>query len=182
VDALLAYTLSQWSDGVGEGGFLVHVPAGHVVAVPSDRPEDAEVTQLDDGKAVPPPSRVAREAWAGRIEELRAALAAAELVDGLRGGYTGLHLAILRGHVEAALHLAENGADVNRAGPNGERPLHLVALSNALSDDDSARLTAVLRDRGANVETIDARGQAPAYYAGLRNKTKMREVLERKTE
>src|SRR5262249_50478295 len=143
-----------------------------------DLDQSVEVVQFEDGKPVPAPSRVAMSAWNGDLASLSDALASGnEDVDSLRGGYSGLHLAILGGYVDAALMLISHGADPNRKAPTGNTPLHFCASARELTDEDSARLATALLARGANPSSVDREGLLPRELAELRGKSKLADVL-----
>jgi Ankyrin repeats (many copies) len=177
VELLRQDVTGQLSDGIGEWGFDITSHGGQWVLMP-DLVQSVEVVQFEDGKPVPVPSRVAMFAWKGDLASLSDALASGnEGVDSLRGGYSGLHLAILGGYVDAALMLISHGADPNRTDPTGNSPLHLCASARELSDEDSARLATALLARGANPSSVDREGLLPRELAELRSKSKLAEVL-----
>jgi ankyrin repeat protein len=76
-----------------------------------------------------------------------------------RGGWTPLMYAARQGAAAAARALAETGADLNLADPDGTTALEL-AIINAHYD-----LAAMLVDRGANPDVADASGMAALYAA-----------------
>src|SRR5262249_18122693 len=102
-----------------------------------------------------------------------------EPIDSQIQGYSGLHLAILHAHVDAALLLISKGANPNllTGDDDDETPLHLCALSNSLSDSDSATVARALLSHGADKTVRTATGHTAASFAEVRNKTAMLEVL-----
>jgi hypothetical protein len=177
IESLKDFTISQLEDGVGEGGFEVTTPSGRLLLMP-DLDLPIEVEQVDDGKEVKPPSRVAIAARDGDLLALQNSLVSSEtFVDDLHQGYTGLHMAILYGKLNCALLLISHGANVNKADQSGKSPLELCALSNSLSDDDSALLTQSLLSNGADPSHFDPTGKTAKSLAELRRKQKMVKVL-----
>jgi hypothetical protein len=176
LDALSVYAIGQWSDGVGENGFEIEA-GGTPVLVWAETGPGVIVGQDDDARPVPRASRVAIAARDGDFESLIQALEAREDVDGTLHGMTALGLAITSGHAEAAMVLIKHGADVNRADLIGDRPLHLCALSNGLSDGQSAKIAAALLARGADKNAVDDAGDTPLTYALDREKERLQRVL-----
>ena len=177
LDALREYTAGQMSDGAGEGGFE-YAEHDRRVRVNADLDRPIAVEQVDDGQKVPPPSRIAIAARKGDLPSLQEALAAGgEDVDAPYLGYTGLHLAILGGHVDAALTLLTHGADPNRPDPSDGAPLFLCAAANPLSDDGAARVAQALLMRGADPTRMGDAGLSARALAESRGKTLMAGVL-----
>lgn len=174
LDLLLRETLGQWSDGAGESGFEVETPLGMVVVQPSHAREDSIVSQIDDGRPVPGPPVVANLAWRGSADEVRAALAAGHSVNAMRGGYTPLRFAILRGNGEVAILLIDAGADVladtPADGPLGGSLLQDLATARDLSDEDAAHVAHALLKRGVR-DAPDRDGRSAAQFAEIRGKT-----------
>jgi hypothetical protein len=178
INQLRDETLGQLSDGIGHGGFELTLEGKVCFLVAETRlTPDAEIVY--DGKPVPIPSRIARAGRDGDIGLLQEAIASGEAIDATIQGYSGLHLAILYGHVDAALLLISKGANPNLlTGGDGETPLHLCALSNSLSDSESAIVAQALINHGADktIRTPDGRNTA-ASFADNRQKTALLEVL-----
>jgi hypothetical protein len=173
VDSLRRFTTAQLEDGIGEGGFQVIVEGQRLLLVP-DLQGPVEVEQTDDGIRIQPPCRIAMAARDGNESALRDALSTqVEDVDATHQGYTGLHFALLYGHVDAALLLIAHGADVKRTDRSGNSPLDLCALSNSLSDDDSAALARALQSNGADPSRIGPTGITPRGLAEMRGKRLM---------
>ena len=108
---------------------------------PSEELGLVDVAEVDDGRVVPPASRVAIEASVGRLLEVAVAVDAGHDINGELGGFSALHLALLAGHADVIRFLLGRGVDVNRADWMGDSPLAGAALSNKLDDnklDDAA--------------------------------------------
>jgi hypothetical protein len=177
IDKLRDETLAQLSDGIGEGGFEVTLGGRELVLV-ADTDQTVDVELVDDGKPVPMPSKVARAARDGDMALLNDALASGEAIDSLIQGESGLHLAITFGRVDAALLLIAKGANTNLVvGDGDETPLHLCALSNSLSDGDSATVAKALLSHGADSSITTASGNTATSFAENRGKTAMLAVL-----
>jgi ankyrin repeat protein len=158
INKLRDETRGQLSDGIGESGFQVSVGKREYV-LRADTDEAPKVEVLYDGKPVPMPSTIARAARDGNMPLLEAAIASREAIDSRIQGYSGLHLAILHGHVEAALFLISKGANPNLLVADGdETPLDLCALSNSLSDRDSATVAQALLEHGADKSVTSTSG------------------------
>ena len=177
LERLVQFTLTQWSDGAGEGGFDVNTARGEVVVLADESPENARLLEQEDTRKVALPSKVAICAREGDMTGLLAALDAGEAVDGTLGGYRALHLAILSGHVEVARCLVDRGADVNAADQYGGSPLHLCAVARALSDEDSARIARSLLERGARRDAVDEGKRTVAELAEIREKPLLRALV-----
>jgi hypothetical protein len=176
VDALRDYTAGQLSDGIGEGGFEITVGGRDLLLLPhTDRPPNVQIIQ--DGVQVPLPSRIARAARDGDLRALSSAITAGESVDSLLQGYSGLHLAIIYGRPAAVLTLVQNGAYPNLLDKDGETALHLCALSNALSDSDSAMVAMTLLRYGADKALATPSGHTAISLAANRGKMETVRVL-----
>jgi ankyrin repeat protein len=96
----------------------------------------------------------------------------------MRGGShrTALHAASVKGHLEVASLLLENGADPNSRDDLGRAPLHRLShggpLVMAQSSLDVARL---LINSGADVSVIDDEGETPLHAAA---RSGYRDVVE----
>jgi ankyrin repeat protein len=108
---------------------------------------------------------------------LAQAIASGELIDARLQGYTALHLATLYGNVDAALMLIERGADPNLLDREGHGALHMCALSNSMSDAESARVAAALIRHGADRHRASSTGDTAESYAENRGKERLLEVL-----
>jgi uncharacterized protein len=76
-----------------------------------------------------------------------------------RGGFTALMYAAREGAIDAARALADGGADLNQADPDGSTAM-LLALINAHYD-----LAALLVEKGADLDRADSTGMTPLYAA-----------------
>jgi hypothetical protein len=178
IDRLRAETLGQLSDGIGEGGFEI-APEGRQLVLVAHTDQAPDVEQVYDGKPVPMPSKIAQAARDGNVAMLSDALASDEAIDSTIQAYSGLHLAILHGHVDAALLLISKGANPNLlTGDGDETPLHLCALSSALSDSDSAVVAEALLRNGADKSATTASGNTAASFAEARHKIAMLKTLK----
>lgn len=170
-------TIGQLSDGMGENGFGFVCGGRRLLLMPA-LSLPLEVEQFDDGKSIPPPSRIAIAAREGDLVGLREALASNNAdVDSPLVGYTGLHLALLYGHADAALLLIEHGVDVNKPDHIGGTPLDLCALSNSLSDEDSVRVARALLSKGADPTHVSETGDTPRSFAESRSKWSLVKLL-----
>lgn len=177
VDQLRDETAGQLSDGLGAGGFEATIGDRKLVLMPdTDKASRMEVVR--DGKPVPMPSKIAQAARDGDMPLLEKSLASGEAIDSRIQGYSGLHLAIIYGHVDAALLLISRGADPNlMVGDGDETPLHTCALSNTMSDNESATVAKELLKHGADKSIVTASGKTAASFAENRHKMEMLRVL-----
>jgi uncharacterized protein len=169
---LVEETSAQISDGGGEGGlpfgdeFLVQIASDGLVLL-----------QTEDDRVVEPASRVAICARENDLHGLRAALSEGWSVDGRLRGDPAIHLAILYGHIDAALELLATGANPMLADQRGHLPLTVCALSNSLSDEHAATIARCLIARGADPSVREKNGWDAAEYAANRNKSLLQSVL-----
>jgi hypothetical protein len=170
-------TQGQWSDGIGEAGFKVTVSGRNLLLRPEA--EDIQVEQHDDGRFIAPASPVAKSARDGEMERLSQAVKAGNEVDEILQGFTGLHLAILYGRADAALFLLQCGADPNRLDIMQMSPLHLCALSNSLSDEESVRIAVALLSKGGKKNAVTPEGATALSYAENREKTGLIKLLQK---
>jgi hypothetical protein len=176
---LTSDTQGQLTDGAGENGFDTDVVGRRVCVYPNPR-SDLVVEQVEDGTAVPPPSRVAIAAREGDLAGLRKAIADGEEIEGRLQGYTGLHLAILYAHEEEAAELLSRGADPNALDPDQESALHLCAVSNSLGGLASAAIARRLLEAGAKAEARTPQGYTAFELAALRKKGELVSLLKSK--
>ena len=76
-------------------------------------------------------------------------------------GECPLHIAAVRGYLQAATMLVAKGADVNAGDVRGLTPLHAAAWSG------SNEIVALLIDRGADINARDEDGVTPLHAAAL---------------
>lgn len=77
----------------------------------------------------------------------------------IRGGFTPLHLAAIRGNAAAAELLIQAGADVDAVTKRGNTPLHLTSLYGHY---DAAE---ALAHGGAGIDAVDNDGRTPLHNA-----------------
>lgn len=107
-------------------------------------------------------------AFNGRAESLAALLRAPGInisaaVDLQEVGYTPLHIAAQKGHVECVLRLAQAGAALEARDKARRTPLHIAAAF------DHAASLIVLLESGADMEARDEDGWTPLISACSRN-------------
>lgn len=177
LEKLQEETIVQFIDGMGSNGFEVEPGHPEVIAM-FDEEGAVQWEEFDDGRAIAEPSAIAIAARDGKFDDLKRAYAVNP--DGINGrlqGYTGLHLAILYGHLEEALFLAEHGADPNLGDPEGKTALQICGLSNGLDDEQSCLLAESLLKAGADPGLVIPGTEPAKEYASIRKKAKLEEML-----
>jgi hypothetical protein len=175
--ALADYTQGQWSDGIGEGGFLDHAEQTGISVDPYPIRRDKHtvtIEQVDDGVKTPPPKRTSplfKAVESGDIDKINKLLAKGEDIN-CRNKYewTPLIQAIRCRQTQAALFLIERGADVKlqaRWGQGGEPPELESAITWAAMQGDLSVLRQLLA-AGADVDTRGEDGKTPAMWAASR--------------
>ena len=178
LEALRKDTAGQLSDGAGENGFDFVARGRAMLLMPDLDGSPLSVEVVDDGKVIPPASRIAMSARDGDLTTLRKALAlGTEDIDAQLMGCSGLRLAVRSGHVEAALLLIEHGANVHSLDFMGNSLLLGCAASRSLNDEDSARLTRALLSKGADPSYVGDADCTAMELAENRDKHLMMEVL-----
>jgi uncharacterized protein len=89
-----------------------------------------------------------------------------------RLGWTPLHYAASKGQLAMAQLLLQNKAMVNAPAPNGETPLMMAALSG------NKPMVDLLLKAGADVTTLDTKGQDAADWATTGKSTKLAAELK----
>jgi ankyrin repeat protein len=89
-----------------------------------------------------------------------------------KAGYTALHLAVKKGHIEVVRVLLEAKADIAIASKSGKTALHDVAYYKGSID-----LAKLLIDAGAPVNVMDKRRKTPLDYARARRNDALVELL-----
>lgn len=178
LDKLVDETLAQMSDGIGENGFEFTVAESNVIVFPVTDRESVYVDQDDDGKPVPPPPRLARCARLGDLEGLLRAIEAGDDVNAPVQGFSPLIWAIRRGSESLIPVLLRHGADPDFLDPMGHVPLHCCALSNDLSDEQSASIARYLLENGADKHIATPNGHTALSYAENRGKVQLMAVLQ----
>ena len=186
---LARVTVGQWSDGLGGSCFdaLADRHAVEINLAPPNQKTDMQVEQIDDGlKPTKPKTGLAKAARDGDLTALRKHLDAGADLEARLQGSTPLHWAVYEGQVEAALELIGRGADIHARDPQGDVPLFLAALSNAINDADAARVALALLNGGASAygtwgpAARPLHGEyTPLYMAKNRKKTKLAAVLKK---
>ncbi|MBC8218411.1 MAG: ankyrin repeat domain-containing protein, partial [Planctomycetes bacterium] len=86
----------------------------------------------------------------GDLDKVEAVIAAGADVNATStGGFTSLHLALIRGHEEVAALLIANGADTHAKMTNGTTPLHFAAMGGC------KRIAEFLIDDGLDLNAQD---------------------------
>jgi ankyrin repeat protein len=78
-------------------------------------------------------------------------------------GWSALHAAAFKGHVQVVQILLEHNADINAQNNRGEVPLHLAACPN--SRDGLIPMMQLLLDHGADVNARDNEGSTPLHHS-----------------
>lgn len=179
-------TYGQWSDGVGEGCFdaISEMLEVTIDLTGAGSRKELKVEQIDDapsgkkakGSEKKAKGNVAKAAREGDTTTLRALLDSGANLETRQQGHTPLHLAILYGHVEAALELIARGADVKAVDPEGHQPLMLAALGNSIKDEDAARVAEALLEKRVSIRG-GAKAESPLWFARNRGKKRLEAVL-----
>jgi ankyrin repeat protein len=152
-----------------EGGETINVNGNWVVVYPET---GAPITKAvyDDGVPVPLPSRLVKFARDGKLDSLRHEIERGADLNARLQGYTALDLAIIYGHVDAALLLIESGANVSVSDDSGSRPIHHAVLTRSLTDEDSLTVIKALVHAGADPFVSDRQGRSAEDFAAMRRK------------
>jgi len=83
----------------------------------------------------------------------------------------GLYLALQRGDIDQIERHIFWGADINKAGPNGQMPLHIAA------EKGRPIITELLLKRGADINGRDSKAKTPLHTAVMSGRTQVAEFL-----
>jgi hypothetical protein len=163
LQTLVEHTRDQWSDGAGEGAFckLMDKHGISFDLTPSGSEQQTRIEQNDKGgRSLKPTPELMIAAAMGDTATIKRLLASG--VDPSTSGPEGsaLHLAILKGHPDAAALLIEAGANVNSE--DYDSPLRTAATTSDLA---TAQL---LIAAGADVNRADPEGRTPLMWAANR--------------
>ena len=184
---LIDDTRGQWSDGIGEGCFDTVMEKREVfIDLSPDTGGKVTATQVEDDRPVPKVSAarasaadLVKAAGAGDFPTVKELVAAKAKLGG-RGqhGHTPLTAAISGDHLDVAVYLIEQGADVSLADKTGSDPLRWAAIrSGWVRKHQNVKLAAVLLDQGATVDTRDTDGFTPLLWAANRGAVNLVELL-----
>ncbi len=185
--ALVDDTQGQWSDGIGEGCFDSVMDKRKVfIDLSPDSGGKVKATQTDDGKPAPKksPAKVASVALgkaiaAGDLAKVKELVEAkANLNTRGQYGYTPLIAAIANDHLEVALYLIEQGADVTLADNDRDTPLLWAALrADEVKRHQNVQLAEAILDAGAEVNAHNRGGVTPLMLAAGSGAAKLVELL-----
>ena len=177
VHLLLTDTKAQLEDGIGEGGFEFDFE-GKRLLVTSNTKESGTVDISDDGREVLGPAKIAMAARDGDLSRLMRELEVDPSgVDRLHQGCTALHLAIIYGNSESVKPLLAAGANPNAIDLQGDTPLVVCALCNALDDQKSREIAQMLIEAGGSPNHRTPNGNSARDYAEKRGKRLLAELL-----
>ncbi len=182
---LVAETVGQWSDGIGEEDFIHRKKMKMDVDLYPLGGKKVRAEQIDDGKKVKAPRGLPLLVKAlhdeNRKEARRLLLAGAEVNVKDKEGETPLHWACLLGYFDLALLLLERGA--NAQALNKERASPLVYLCRAdvpkARGERSVAVAKALLQNGAAVDGGDRLGITPLMWAAGRGNLALIEFLIR---
>lgn len=80
---------------------------------------------------------------------------------------TPLHLAACYGGLDVTRALLEHKPNLNSRNDHGETPLHIVTWGNNFPRENCVGITRLLRDRGADVNSVDLSYRTPLHFASL---------------
>jgi ankyrin repeat protein len=83
----------------------------------------------------------------------------------------GFHLALQRGDIDQIERHIFWNADINKAGPNGQMPLHVAA------EQGRPIVTELLLKHGAEINSRDNKGNTPLHTAVMSGRTQVAEFL-----
>lgn len=91
-----------------------------------------------------------------------------------QSGYSPLHYAATRGHLEVIQLLLDFGWNINNVNDLLETPLHLAAYNGHVP------IAECLLDRGANVNALNNEDETPLFYAARKNQYRIVRLLIRR--
>lgn len=94
--------------------------------------------------------------------------------DAIQGGYTPLHYAATRGHLDVLELLLTFGWHVDSLNDMRETPLHLAAYNG------HASVAECLLDRGADVNALNSDDETPLFYAARKSHNRVVRLLIRR--
>ncbi|MEZ4317480.1 MAG: ankyrin repeat domain-containing protein [Myxococcota bacterium] len=141
--------------------------------VPPQHDDDADDLELTPERE--PPTTVFEAADVGDVDALRAMLDERPERIGLRdeSGWTPLHHACYRDHVEVVVLLLERGADANAVAVGECVPIHMAATEGSAATIDA------LAAGGADLNIPDDTGVTALHYAALPGRLDVVEALIR---
>ena len=183
MEQLIAETLAQWSDGIGEGEFQFAEAMGIDIMLP-DADCDVSVAQEDDGVVVKRPTKNELMTILSQRDMDTAAVLdlikrGANLACTDRYGNTPLHLACGGGHLKLVLAMLDRGADIHAVSELGSAPITALAMLQGDHDQQQRSVAAVekLLAAGADIETPDSRGMTSLMWAVNRSNLPLAEYL-----
>jgi len=140
-------------------------PAKQTTATnPAERPKPPEPAD--------PKAALLQAVDGGDLDKVEAAIAAGANVNATStGGFTNLHLALIRGREEVAALLIANGADTHAKMTNGTTPLHFAAMGGC------KRIVEFLIDDGSDINAQDQMQGTPLHFAALPGHVEIIELL-----
>ena len=97
----------------------------------------------------------------GNLNRVKELLNQGVNVNGLKGGYIPLHIAIVHGHLPVVKLLLNRGAKVNSRDGYGYQSIHRAA------EFDRLNIVKELLNRGANINARDRTGRTPIHIAAI---------------
>jgi hypothetical protein len=164
--SLVNFTLSQWSDGIGEGCFddyreKMNISVS-VYPIPYDEAA-VQVSQIDDGTKTAKRSPLFAVAKKGDVKKLQVLLEKGEPIEAKgQWGHTPLMCAVANDQVEAALFLISHHADVNHKTKDATNCMQLATMLG------NVRILTALIEAGANIDERADRGATPVMWAANR--------------
>ncbi len=163
--ALTDYTVAQWSDGIGEGGWTQFEDLGVWVDLfPDGQSKTLTAIQFDDGVKIAPPKKppMLAAAASGNLKRIHKLIDEGQDLSPVdKYGFTPVDLALHNGHVEAAHLLIEAGANLQQP----QDPQKFSPLTTAVIKGQ-AEIVRLMLEKGADVNGLAPKGE-PAHYFPL---------------